>query len=101
MEKPIKIILSIIFLLCLTDMPYGYFQMVRVVGMIGFGILAVSEMDNRNKGMLYFYIASAVLINPIFKIALGRELWNVVDVIWAVALLASLFFGKEVKSEEN
>jgi hypothetical protein len=51
--------------------------------------------------MLYFYIASAVLINPIFKIALGRELWNVVDVIWAVALLASLFFGKEVKSEEN
>jgi hypothetical protein len=94
MEKPIKITLSIIFLLCLTDMPYGYFQMVRVVGMIGFGILAVLERENRNKGMFYFYVASAVLINPIVKIALGRELWNVVDVIWAVILLASLVVKK-------
>jgi hypothetical protein len=54
-----------------------------------------------NHTFYHFYIASAVLINPIFKIALGRELWNVVDVIWAVVLLASLFFGKEVKGEEN
>lgn len=97
MENIIKIGLSILFVLCLADMPYGYFQIVRFCGMIGFGILAFIEKENGNEGMLYFYGASAILINPIFKIALGRELWNVVDVIWAIILLGSIFYSNSPK----
>ena len=36
----IKIILAILFFLCLADMPYGYYQFVRFAGLIGFVILA-------------------------------------------------------------
>lgn len=94
MEKFIKIGLAILFLLCLADMPYGYFQFVRFCGMIGFGILAVSENEKGNEkgneGMMYFYGASAILINPIFKISLGRELWNIFDIIWAIILIVSV-----------
>lgn len=97
MEKVIKIGLSILFILCLTDMPYGYFQFVRFCGMIGFGILASIEKEKGNKEMMYFYGASAILINPIFKISLGRELWNVIDVIWAIILLGSMFSSNSSK----
>jgi hypothetical protein len=37
----------------------------------------------------------AVLFQPLFKIALGRTLWNIVDVIAAVGLIISLFIKTE------
>lgn len=36
----VKITLSILFLLCLLKMPYGYYQAARFAGMLGFGLLA-------------------------------------------------------------
>jgi hypothetical protein len=33
----------------------------------------------------------AILFQPFFKIAFGRELWNVVDVIVAIGLIISMF----------
>lgn len=90
MEKTIKIGLIIAFLICLFDMPYGYFQLVRFFGMIGFGILAVGEKDKGNETVFIIFVISAILINPIVKIPLGRTLWNVLDVVWAILLALSL-----------
>lgn len=89
-ENLIKIILSILFLVCLLDMPYGYFQLVRFLGMVGFAILAYNNYQ-KNQTFFIIWLASAVLINPIFKITLGREIWNIVDVIWAIILIVSIF----------
>ena len=86
----IKLILTALLLLCLLDMPYGYYQLVRFVGMIGFGYLAYNASANDSKLYLIIWGASALLINPFFKITLGRELWNIVDVIWSVLLLISI-----------
>jgi len=83
----IKIILSILFLLCLLDMPYGYFQLVRFLGMTGFCLLAFQE---KNKFLYVTWIASALLINPFFKITLGRTIWNLVDVIWSIVLISTI-----------
>ena len=92
-EAPIKIILSILFLVCLLDMPYGYFQLVRFLGMVGFAILAFKNYQ-KNQGFFVLWLASAILINPIFKISLGRDIWNIIDVIWAILLVASIFFNQ-------
>ncbi|MDB4171299.1 hypothetical protein N9750_04230 [Polaribacter sp.] len=89
----IKIILSILLLVCLLDMPYGYYQFVRFMGMIGFGLLAF-ENYQKNQTWFVIWISSALLINPFFKIALGRDMWNIVDVIWAVLLVVSIFLNK-------
>lgn len=77
----IKLVLSALFKLCLADMPYGYFQIVRFLGMIGFGCFAYSEYEMENKNWMIFHACSAILINPIVKISLVREFWNIVDVI--------------------
>lgn len=93
MEKIIKIGLAILFFGCLAEMPYGYFQFVRFLGMIGFGLLAFQEKEKGNDGFFIFWLLSAILINPIFKISLGRGLWNAIDVIWAVVLIGTLFYN--------
>jgi|TARA_B100000795_G_C22626295_1_gene370852 hypothetical protein len=89
----IKITFVILLLVCLLDMPYGYYQFVRFIGMIGFGLLAF-ENYQKNQTWFVIWISSVLLINPFFKIALGRDIWNIVDVIWAVLLVVSIILNK-------
>ena len=91
LQTIIKITLSIIFLLCLLDMSYGYYQAVRFAGMLGFGLLAYYSYENNKKIEVIIYIALALLFQPFFKVALGRTTWNVVDVIVVAGLIISLF----------
>tara|TARA_B110001469_G_C9536193_1_gene266406 strand:- start:133 stop:447 length:315 start_codon:yes stop_codon:yes gene_type:complete len=92
----IKIVLAILFVGCLFDWSYGYYELVRFLGMVGFGILAYDNYEN-NKTWFVIWLSSAILINPIFKIALGRELWNIVDIIWAILLIVSIFIKTKNK----
>ena len=85
----LKITLSILLLLCLLDWSYGYYQFVRFVGMIGFGVLAYQEKNKTDKTWFIIWLASALLINPFIKVALGRTIWNIIDVIWAILLWVS------------
>jgi hypothetical protein len=41
MPTRIKITLAILFFLCLADMPYGYYQLVRFAGLLGFVMLGI------------------------------------------------------------
>ena len=94
MERIIKIVLAILFFICLLNMPYGYYQLVRFIALIGFGILAYQANQEQNQTLLVIFCALALLFQPFFKIALGRELWNIVDVIVGMGLLISIFKGK-------
>ena len=93
MDKIIKIVLAVLLLLCLAKMPYGYYILVRFVAFIVFGILALMTYQKRNEIdiEILLYIALALLFQPFAKVALGRTLWNVVDVVVGVGLVASLF----------
>ena len=86
----VKAILAVLLLICLLDMPYGYYQLVRFVAMAGFAWLAFMANEYGRQNEIFIYIALAILFQPIFKIALGREVWNVVDVVVAAGLILSL-----------
>ena len=87
----IKLTLSILFLVCLLQLPYGYYEFVRFLALIGFSILAFYSYEQKENKLAFVYIALAILFQPLFKIALGRTLWNIVDVIVAAFLLISLY----------
>jgi hypothetical protein len=91
MNNPIKIILAILFFLCLADMPYGYYQLVRFAGLVGFALLAYQALRQGIQKEMIIYTGLALLFQPFFKIALGREIWNIVDVVVGIGLLISLF----------
>ena len=107
----VYIILSVLLLLCLAPMPYGYYQLVRFITMTVFGVLAWLFYATRNtpglcapeeqKGyikddsttilskvsMAIVFGALALLFQPFLIITLGRIVWNVVDVIVAGMLI--------------
>ena len=95
MDKIIKINLAILFFLCLGDMPYSYYQFVRFVAMVSFAYLAYAANEQSNKNEMFVYIALALLFQPFIKIALGRTIWNIVDVSVGVGLLLSLTTTKK------
>ncbi|HEA29702.1 MAG TPA: hypothetical protein ENH91_06865 [Leeuwenhoekiella sp.] len=90
----IKIALIILMFLCLLDMPYGFYQFVRFVALIGFGILAYKAKEQNMKTEMIIYGGLALLFQPFFKIALGREIWNIVDVIVGIGLIGSLLLNR-------
>ena len=92
--KLLKLFVSFILILCFFDMPYGYYQFVRFASMIGFAYLAFLANKQNNKNEVFIYIGLALLFQPFLKIALGRLIWNIVDLIVGISLIISLFQKK-------
>ncbi|WP_293784419.1 DUF6804 family protein [uncultured Pedobacter sp.] len=91
MENKIKVSLALLLLICLINMPYGYYQLVRFLAMIGFGILAYRTCSKGHLNVAIIYTALAVLFQPIIKIAFSRYLWNMIDVLVAIGLILSIY----------
>ena len=81
-------------LLCLLPLPYGYYELVRWGGMVCLGVLAFQSYQQKQEGWTVAYAALALLFQPFFKIALGRGMWNVVDVAVAGLLLWTVWKEK-------
>lgn len=91
MSSFIKVILAVLFFICLFNMPYGYYQFVRFVGFFGFTVLAYNANQQGRQTEMVIYGGLALLFQPFFKIALGRQLWNIIDVIVGIGLIVSIF----------
>lgn len=99
MRPLIKLIIAILLLLCLADMPYGFFQLVRFATTAAFAYLSYDYFKSKKDGLGILFTALALLFQPFIKIALGRTHWNVVDVLVAVALF--YFIINTIKKKNN
>ncbi|MDM1466720.1 hypothetical protein HX030_06590 [Myroides odoratimimus] len=90
MEKTIKITIAVLLLLCLLKLPYGFYQFVRFVACIGFSYFAYKSYYREEKTEMFIYIVLALLFQPFLKVALGRSIWNIVDVIVAIGLFINI-----------
>src|SRR5690606_28895760 len=86
----LKLGLIILLLGCLLPMPYGYFQLVRFAGMALFLLFADFERNKPDNAFVIIWILCAAILNPFIKVALGRTIWNIVDLILAVLLSFSI-----------
>lgn len=100
MVRIIKIILAILFFVCLLDMPYGFYQLVRFVALVGFVILAYHANKQKREIETIVYAALALLFQPFIKIALGREIWNIVDIIVGLGLVISIWVKSKHEPEK-
>lgn len=82
------------------DMPYGFYQLVRFGGFIGFAVLAYNSNQKHKQTEMYIYGALGLLFQPLFKIPLGRQIWNIVDVIVGIGLIISIFYGSRSTQKE-
>lgn len=89
--KQLQLLLAAALVICLAPMPYGYYTLVRFVAMVVFGYMAYDYMQNKREGLAVTFGALALLFQPFFKVALGRGMWNVVDVVVAIGLIILIF----------
>ncbi len=72
-----------------------YYMLVRFVSMVAFGVMAYRYYTQSKVALAVTFASLALLFQPFIKVALGRTIWNVVDVI--VAILLMLLWMKERK----
>ncbi len=85
--KQVYLILAALLLICLAPMPYWYYMLVRFGAMAVFAYFAYSHFTQKEEGLGFMFLSLSLLFQPFLKIALGRTLWNVVDVIVAIVLV--------------
>lgn len=87
-------IVAILFLVCPFKMTFDYYQFVRFAAMVGFAYLAFFANEQNKKKEIIIYIGLALLFQPFIKIAVGRIIWNIIDLLVGVTLLLSLAIHK-------
>ena len=87
--------IAAVLLLCLFDMPYGYYSFVRFAATAAFCYLAYKSYNFGNKDRMILFIILAILFQPFFRIPLGRVIWSIIDVAVAAFLIYLLY--KHVK----
>lgn len=92
--KALKVILASLLLLCLAHMPYGYYQLVKWAALVCFTFMGYDYYQRKDVPMAFVFFGLAVLFQPVVKIALGRTLWNIVDVVVAIFLIVLTFIDK-------
>ena len=97
MKHIIKLLIALLLFLCLADMPYGYYNFVRFVAAFAFAYFAFEYYKKEREGLAFTFGALALMFQPFTKLALGRVMWNVVDVVVGLGLvyLAYLEFKKK------
>ncbi len=95
----IKLLIAALLIGCLFNVPYGYFQFIRIAGCIGFAYLAYNEFNYKRNITGILSVACAILLNPVYKIHFTRKLWNDIDLVIAILLLIWVIFdaSKNIK----
>jgi len=100
-ENLIKIALAVLLLICLFQMPYGFYQLFKYIALVGFAILAYYEYERKNIPLVIVFVGLVLLFQPVAKVALGRQAWMVVDVVVAAGLVVSLFIPKRIDKKQK
>ena len=99
--KYVPLYLAAFLLICLAPMPYGYFTLVRILATVVFGIYAYRCFLAKKEGWTWVFVTLALLFQPFAKVALGREIWNIIDVIVAIGMIAFFFWERNEGQKVN
>jgi hypothetical protein len=80
-------------------MPYGFYLLVRFIAMCAFAILAYIKYQDKAERYVAIYVGLALLFQPFVKITLGRDVWQLVDIIVAIFLLWQFYKARKTKSK--
>ena len=91
----LKLITSGMLFLAIFQLPYGYYNLLRLVVTISSGISSFNAYENEKVGVAIIFAIICLLFNPIFPIYLDKSMWIPIDVIVGV------FFGVSGLQEKD
>lgn len=75
---------GVMMLLALSDMPYGYYQVLRIVACLASVVLSAAAWKAGREGWAAAFALLAITFNPIIRLALEREQWAIVNLVAAL-----------------
>jgi len=94
----IKALFLVLTILALIGMPYSFYSIYRVIGVVVFAYLF--SRNELKVGWKIFWTISILIIQPFFKIQISKSFWIFLDVIWIVTMLLSIY-DESKDSEAN
>lgn len=79
-----------LLLVAILNLPYGYYEMLRIVITVFAVFFAFKLSTIKQNGLMLIMIAIIVLFNPISPMHLDKGLWMILDVVSAIVFLISL-----------
>jgi hypothetical protein len=80
-------LLAVILIVCIFPLPYGYYTFVRFAVCLATIYLANDSIKKDHLATMVFFIAVALLFNPLFQVTFARKVWNVIDVALGILFL--------------
>ena len=85
--KYLELIIAMLLLLCLTSMPYGYYELVRYLTSVLFIWKAFQSLKIKNERDIFLFVSIAILFQPFVKITLSKTIWGIIDIVVAILLI--------------
>lgn len=83
---------TVVGMLCLAllPLPYGYYMLLRLVACVGFAWVAFSHFRSGAMGWATATGVLALLYNPLLPVYLTRELWILINIGSAAAMVGAI-----------
>lgn len=95
-----SIALSIILLLSVVPLPYGFYIILRLVTAIIAVCWAVKLAEQEKTTLAIISAGVALLFQPFFKITLDKLTWNIIDVLLAVCLIIIINIDNQIPNNQ-
>ena len=95
------IIAAIMLFLALAPLPYGYYQILRIVVCGAAAYVAFMAYNWHKNLATWLFGFIVVLFNPLIPIHLSRELWQLIDLICAILLIFIVVVLKNPAEKER
>jgi hypothetical protein len=93
---PQAIVIAMLLWALNPENPYGYYILLRCVCCAAFAYLAIKALEQAKEGWTWVLGITAVVYNPIIRIHLTRDIWEVINIATiAVAALSVFVFRPE------
>lgn len=81
------LVLAAMMLFAIAPLPYGYYVLVRFAGLVVFGYMSFLYYSEGRTDYAIVAGIFALLFQPFVKVALGRDVWQIVDACVGACLL--------------
>lgn len=100
-QRLLNFTISILLLIAISKMPYGYYTFLRII-VTGYSVFLVWHFYKKNvEFWMYLFIGIAVLFNPFIIVSFPKNIWATIDLVTAILFLINIKWLPNFESKKS
>lgn len=96
------VVIIVLIIAAATNQEYSFYTFTRWLVMSVSIYLTYKSLIHNQKGFLIFYITTALIFNPFYKVWFQKKTWHLIDyLLAAIFLIIIIFEWKSLNSDKN